>query len=281
MSLWSLRQKPPAHLRLPLELGGAVVLLMLWWGAAVLFALPKTLLPTPGDVLAAFPALLAGANVPTTWLQRALPWLPFAGEQTILWHAFCSIVLNILSYVVAVGVAVPVGFAIGLFGPVRAMLERELTGFRYAPITAFVGVFIAWFGLSLGVKVAFLAFGVLVYLIPQVVQRVDEVEAVYVDTAKTCGATRWQRIRSVFWPLVAARLSDDCRTLVPITWTYLIIAEGFNLTEGGLGAHAMARTRSGQWDYVFALVVIILAIGFWMDKAWLAIDRKVFRWKYA
>ena len=280
MSIWSLRQPVPSRLRLPLEVGGLMAILILWLGAIWIMDLPKTLLPSPVDVGRAFPALLSGDNVPLTSLQRNFSSLPFASEASIVWHAFYSILINLASYAVAIGVALPLGFLIGLFGPVRAAVERELAGFRYLPITAFVGVFIAWFGLSHSVKVAFLSFGLLVYLIPQVVQRVDEVEGVYHDTAKTCGATRWQRITSVFWPLCIARLSDDCRTLVAITWTYLIIAEGFNMSEGGLGAHAMARTRAGQWDYVFALVVIIAVIGYWMDKIWLAIDRRVFRWKY-
>lgn len=281
MSLWSLREKPPVRLRIPLEVGGLIGIALVWQLAIVILALPKTLLPAPGDVARAFPALLLGVNVPNTVIQQAFPWLPFADHPSILWHALYSVLINLAAYAVAIGIAVPVGFIIGLFGPVRAMVERLLAGFRYLPITAFVGVFIAWFGLSHGVKVSFLAFGLLVYLIPQVVTQIDAVEGVYVDTAKTCGASRWQRIRTVFWPLCSARLSDDCRNLVAITWTYLIIAEGFNIGQGGLGAHAMARTRAGQWDYVFALVMIIAIIGYWMDKVWLAADRRTFRWKYA
>lgn len=275
MSLWSLREKPPSGTRKMLELGGFTVLVLTWMAVAA-FIDNKALCPSPIDVWRAFPALLKGQNVPITEFQR-----PFSMEASILWHALYSFLLNVASYAVAIGIAVPVGFAIGLWGPIRAAVERELAGFRYLPITAFVGVFVAWFGISHSVKVAFLSSGLLVYLIPQVVQRIDEVEAVYHDTAKTCGATRWQRIRTVFWPLVAARLSDDCRNLVAITWTYLIVAEGFNLGQGGLGAHAIARGRAWQLDYVFAIVVIIAAIGWASDRVWLAADRRIFRWKYA
>lgn len=257
------------------------MLLLLGWSGLAAWVGNPALCPSPADVLRAFPALIAGKLVPLTTLQRSLDWLPYSDQPSIVWHALYSTLINVAAYAVAIGVAVPVGFAIGLFGPVRAAVERELAGFRYLPITAFVGVFIAWFGISHSVKVAFLSFGLLVYLIPQVVQRIDEVEGVYHDTAKTCGASRWQRIRTVFWPLVSARLSDDCRNLVAITWTYLIVAEGFNLGQGGLGAHALARGRAWQLDYVFALVAIIAVIGWTMDRVWVAVDRKVFKWKYS
>lgn len=281
MSLWSLREKPPAHLRLPLEVGGLLAMLVLWQGLIVVWGLPKTLLPSPLDVLRAIPALVVGTNVPTTALQRDYAWLPFASHNTILWHALYSLLTNLAAYAVAAIVAVPVGFALGLFGPPRAMAERPLAVFRYLPITAFVGAFVAWFGLgSANIKVAFLAFGLLVYLIPQVVTQIDNVEPIYVDTAKTCGASRWQRIRTVFWPICSARLSDDGRTLVPITWTYIVIAESLNIGQGGLGAIITAAARAVQWDVVFAAVLIIAVMGYWMDKVWLAGDRRAFRWKH-
>lgn len=152
---------------------------------------------------------------------------------------------------------------------------------RLRSLTMNQRIYIFWFGISHTVKVVFLASGLLVYLLASVIQRVDEVEAVYVDTAKTCGASRWQRIWSVFAPLALGRLSDDSRALVPITWTYIVIAEGFNLGEGGLGALVSIYTRPHRWDVVFALVVVIAAIGFAQDKLWLAVDRRIFKWKYA
>lgn len=280
MALWSLRQRPTGNLHVALGVGGAIFILTTWWLLTTGIGTPRSVLPSPGDVFQAFPALFMGENMPTTVAQRFLAFLPGADTNSVVWHASYSIWLNLLSYLVAIVLALPIGYALGLWGPIRAMFEGELAVFRYAPITAFVGIFIRWYGIGFVVKVAFLAFGLIVYLIPAVVQRIDEVERVYDDTAKTCGGSRWQRIKTVFWPMVTARLSDDCRTLVPITWTYLIIAEGFNLSHGGLGALANGFTRQGRWDMVFAIVFIILAIGFAQDRIWTWIDRRIYKWKY-
>lgn len=200
--------------------------------------------------------------------------------NNVLWHAWLSIKLNVMSYVEAIVIAIPLGFLIGLFGPIRAMSERWVTAFRYLPITAFTSVIVVWFGIKHLAMTQFLTLGVLVYLLPAVVQRIDDVEQVYIDTAKTCGATRWQRVSTVFWPLVTAKLSDDCKNLVPITWTYIIIAEGFNLNVGGLGALIGIYARASRYDFVFAVVILILTIGFWQDKIWTLGDRKIFSWKY-
>jgi NitT/TauT family transport system permease protein len=201
-------------------------------------------------------------------------------KNNIMWHTWQSVKLNFTSYVEAIVIAVPLGLIIGLFGPIRAMTERWVTGFRYLPITAFQSIIISWFGVHHLAMSQFLTLGVLVYLLPMVVQRVDEVEQVYLDTAKTCGASRWQRIRTIIIPLIAAKLSEDCKNLVPITWTYIVIAEGFNLSLGGLGAMIGTYAKASRYDQVFAGVSIFLVVGFIQDTTWSWMNRKLFPWAY-
>ena len=50
-------------------------------------------------------------------------------------------------------------------------------------------------GLDTDMKVHFLAFGILIYLLPVVVQRIDEIEDVYFKTVYTLGANSWQTFR--------------------------------------------------------------------------------------
>ncbi|MBP6665218.1 MAG: ABC transporter permease subunit, partial [Chitinophagales bacterium] len=137
-----------------------------------------------------------------------------------------------------------------------------------------------WFGLGSSMKVAFLAFGIIVYLLPVVVQRVLEVEDVYVQTAYTLGATKWQRIKSVFIPAVLSRVSDDIRVLVAISWTYIIVTEVVNANSGGIGALAFKMARQSQIDKVFAILLVIIIVGFLQDLLFKLIDRLLFDFKY-
>ena len=148
------------------------------------------------------------------------------------------------------------------------------------PLTAVTGLFIAWFGIDSEMKIAFLAFGILVYLLPVIVQRIDEVEEVYVQTAYTLGASNWQQIRTVFIPAVLSRVSDDIRVLVAISWTYIIVAELVNANSGGIGALAFKMARQSRIDKVFAILLIIIAVGFLQDKLFKLLDRLLFAHKY-
>lgn len=128
-------------------------------------------------------------------------------------------------------------------------------------------------------KIGFLTVGILVYLIPVVVQRISEVEDVYAQTAFTLGASKFQQIKHVFFPAVMSKLIDDIRVLTAISWTYIIIAELLN-KESGIGSLIYTKARQGQIDRVFALLVVITLIGLLQDKIFGWIDRILHPNKY-
>ena len=201
-------------------------------------------------------------------------------ENNLLSNLLYSLYLNLAGYLLAVLIAIPVGFLIGLFPLFKALFSRNVDALRFVPLTAVTGLFIAWFGLGSSMKVAFLAFGIIVYLLPVVVQRVLEVEEVYEQTAYTLGATKWQRITSVFIPAVLSRISDDIRVLVAISWTYIIVTEVVNANSGGIGALAFKMARQSQIDKVFAILLVIIIVGFLQDLLFKLIDRLLFEFKY-
>jgi NitT/TauT family transport system permease protein len=259
MSMFELRGPMPGRQRLILEIGGLIGFLALWQFVAMKIDSPA-ILPSPVVVLAAFPQLHF--------------------DDFLIKNAVFSVKINLLGYLQAILISIPLGMAIGLFTPIGAVLNRYVDAIRYIPLTAVTGLFIAWFGIYMNMKVQFLAFGIFVYLLPVVVQRVKEVDDVYVQTAQTLGASRWQIIRRVFVPGVLSRLSDDIRVLTAISWTYIIVAEMVN-NEGGLGALIFRSARQSRLDKVFAVLFVIIVIGVIQDKIFLWLDRRVFGFKYA
>lgn len=207
-------------------------------------------------------------------------YLPLWKKDNLLGNTAYSVYLNLLGYLIAILIALPIGFVIGLFPLFRALFHRNIDALRFVPLTAVTGLFIAWFGIETNMKVAFLAFGIIVYLLPVIIQRIDEVESVYTQTAYTLGASKWQQIKTVFIPAVLSRVSDDIRVLVAISWTYIIVAELVNANSGGIGALAFKSARQSHIDKVFAILLIIIFIGFIQDKLFSLLDRVLFAHKY-
>jgi NitT/TauT family transport system permease protein len=259
MSLFALRGTLDKQAQVVIEFAGVLCLLLLWSLVCLSGVVPPTLLPSPWEVLA------------------SLPELHF--KDAMVRNLGYSLYLNFSGYIEAIIVCVPLGFLIGLFPLFKGLFSRQVDAIRFIPLTAITGLFIVWFGIEDLMKIQFLAFGIMVYLLPVVVQRVDGVENVYQQTAFTLGASTWETIRTVFFPAVFSKLFDDIRVLVAISWTYIIVAEMVNKT-GGIGAMLYSAARQSRIDKVFALLFLIVLVGFVQDKIFKALDKKLFPYKH-
>lgn len=228
--------------------------------AATEFKKIYPILPTPVQVVQAFPRLMAAPYNLIDNLGRSL-WL------------------NLRGYFWAILISVPLGFLLGLIPAVKSLFSKHVDALRYLPLTALTGLFITWFGLDDSMKIAFLAFGILVYMLPVVVQRIAEVDDVYVKTVYTLGATRWQTIKSVYLPAVLSKFMDDVRVLTAISWTYIIIAEMQN-NVGGIGALAYQSGKRGKIDQVFAILLLVIIVGILQDRIFAWLDKRLFPHKY-
>ncbi len=217
------------------------------------------ILPSPGSVLSSFKDLYY--------------------DNDLIVNTCYSIGYNLSGYVVALLLALPLGFLIGLFPFFRGSFQRPIDAFRYVPLPAVIGIFIGALGLGTSLVVYFLAFGILIYLLPVIVQRIDEVKEVYLKTVYTLGATDWQTIKTVYIPSVMSRLSDDIRVLTAISWTYIVIAEILGGSKG-IGVQTWLAQRLGRMDKVYALLLIIVIIGILQDKIFAYLDKEFFPFKY-
>lgn len=191
-----------------------------------------------------------------------------------------SLGFNFGGYIIALLWSLPIAFIIGLFPVFRATFKPQVNALRFIPLTAVTSIFIAAFSINASLKINFLAFGIMIYLVPIIMQRIDEVKDVYLKTVYTIGATKWQTIRSVYIPSVLSRLSDDIRVLTAISWTYIIVAEGIG-DQGGLGSmiYKMGQ-RMGRPDRTFAILIIFVIIGIVQDRLFIYLDKKFFPHKY-
>ena len=198
-------------------------------------------------------------------------------------HLFSNTLLslwrNVQGYIWAVLIAIPFGFLLGLLPFFKGLFSRPVDALRFLPLTALTGVFMLAFGTEEKMKVSFLAFGIFVYLLPVVVQRVREVSDVYLKTTFTLGASDWQTVKTVYFPSVMSKLVEDIRVLTAISWTYIIIAELLN-KEGGIGALMYTSGRQGLSEKVFAGLFVIIIVGFLQDYVFSFIQKRLFPYKH-
>ena len=310
-NLFELRGELDSKQRITLTIIGSVILILLWFGFAELLSkevitqndtIEFSSLSDENKIYYESDSLLVASyskleKLPTEELQnyglvknKVYPLLPspikvikafpeLNKKDDIIGNTFFSIKLNFLGYIVAILVAIPIGFLLGLVPLFRGLFSKIVDSYRFIPLTAVTGIFIMWLGLGNQMKVSFLAFGIIVYLIPVVVQRIDEVQKVYINTVFTLGATPWQTIKTVYIPYVLSKLIDDIRVLTAISWTYITIVEMLN-KGGGIGELIWTAKRQSRIDKAFAILIIIVIIGVLQDRLFLLIDKMLFPFKH-
>jgi NitT/TauT family transport system permease protein len=244
----------------PLPLLGWIILIAVWELISVAGIINNHILPSPMMVKDAFIDMLKFDHL---------------GE-----NIFFSLKINLAGYVESIALALPVGFMLGIFGTTRKLFSQQVDSLRFVPITAMGGIFIALSGLTIWTKIHFLAFGIWVYLVPVIVQRISEVSEVHLQMMQTLGATRFQTFRYVQWMAVISKLSDDIRILVGISWTYIIVAELKNV-QGGLGSLIFLAEKQSNIGKVYVVLAIIVTIGILQDLLARLLDWTLFRFKYA
>jgi NitT/TauT family transport system permease protein len=259
-SLFKLGGTLPNNLSTIIGIGGFVFLIAVWYliTTATGWVKPQTI-PSPDSVLFSFFELF--------------------GKDKLIFDVGYSLKLNFLGYIKAILFAIPIGFLVALTPFLKSMLSKYIDALRYIPLTGLIGVFIAWFGIYDAMKINFLAFGIIVYLLPIVVQRVYETEKIHLDTIFTLGANSWQTFTKIYWPSVISKLSADIRVITAISWTYIIVAEMAN-NEGGLGGMIYTCAKQSRLDKIFAIILIIIIIGFLQDLLFKWLDKKMFKFKH-
>ncbi|HNR06932.1 MAG TPA: ABC transporter permease subunit [Saprospiraceae bacterium] len=279
---------------------GFIITIALWWVLAEIFSKQKPVLEGQDEVTL-FDTLGGDQKVKLwnepgaeqaagTRYEKVYPLLPrpdktllsfkpLIAQDKLVSNTLHSFWLNLQGYFWAILLAIPIGMVLSLFPLFRDLFSKQVDALRFLPLSALTGLFIIWFGLGDPMKIAFLAVGILVYLIPVVMQRTSEVDETMVQTSFTMGASPWQQIKKVFFPAALSSLIDDIRVLTAISWTYIIIAELLN-RESGIGALIYTKARLGQTDRVFAVLIVIILIGLFQDQLFKAIDRIINPFKY-
>jgi ABC-type nitrate/sulfonate/bicarbonate transport system permease component len=232
------------------------VLLLLW--AMITRGIPEerilgpTILPSPGEVIASLNELVTTSD---------------SENRTLFTHIWISVRRVGLGFLLSLAIVIPLGILMGAFGSMRALFEPVMTASGYIPIATLVPLTMSWFGLDEIQKVVFLALAFGIFLAPMVVKSVDSVPDVYLRTAHTLGATRWQVVRRVLVPVALPDIWHGMRLAFGVGWTYLVLAEVVVKT-GGLGDLIDTARRRALSGRVYLVIVIITLIAWIADVIW-------------
>lgn len=214
-----------------------------------------TILPSPAEVVRSFPSL---------WFDRAL-------TRNVL----VSLYRVLAGFAVGVAVAFPLGLLMGSFTKVKATFNPVAVLGAYLPIPALVPLTLSLLGTGEKQKVGFLALAFIVYLLPLIVAAVDDVDPVYLKTAYTLGASKWQTVTKVLLGISWRDIYQALRMGFGIGWSYILLAEMVDIGRG-IGGLIITSQRRGPREHIYLALLVIVALAFITDKLWAALGKRLF-----
>src|SRR5262249_62064306 len=100
-----------------------------------------------------------------------------------------------------------------------------------------------------------------------VISEIPDWPAGYLDVAVTKGASQWQLVRHVLFPVAQAGIWDHLRGVYGVGWGWIILAEVVN-AERGLGYLISISERRGHTASIFAVIIVIVLIAVVCDQLW-------------
>jgi sulfonate transport system permease protein len=128
---------------------------------------------------------------------------------------------------------------------------------RTFPLLALIPLFELWFGLTFLGMMVFVAYGVAVIFFTGTVNAVRNVSPIYVQYARTLGASRLRVYRTVILPAMFPELRSSILLGVGVAWTAVVGAE-FLGAQTGLGQIIVYSKYFGYVDRMFLVGLILL-----------------------
>lgn len=149
---------------------------------------------------------------------------------------------------------------------------------RAIPTLALIPLAILWLGIGDMMKIALIAFSVLIPIYINTHAGLRSIDVRYVELAQTVGLSRTDFIRRVALPGALPGFFTGLRLAVTTCWTSLVVLEQINTTDG-IG-YVMSRARDlGQTEVIVLGLVFYALLGLVSDALVRAWERKALAYR--
>lgn len=236
-----------------------VVLAVLAWKVYVEASdISEFVLPPPEDVARAFWGQITEGYV---WRRH-------------IWTTFYEAMLGLA---LAIGVGVPLGFAVGKSVIFEKVTRPFVVGSQVVPKVALVPLFILWFGFGPASKVVISAMLAFFPLLTNTAFGVRSVPKGMREMFESLGASRWKRFWKLDFHYTLAYILTGMEVAVVLATIGAIVGEYLG-GDRGLGRYVVNLQRQLQIPELFGAIIIMTLFGFLLYSAVNVVRRLVIPW---
>lgn len=235
-----------------------VILILLWELGSHTGFISSLILPAPSEAFSALAELF---------------------HTGMLWkHLGASLQRLVMGWSLGTLLGVSVGLVIGLFSIARAGLSPLVSAIFPIPKIALLPLFIIWFGIGEGSKVATILFGTFFPTVIATYSGVDNVDRNLIRMGQSFGLSRLSIVRKIIIPGALPGILSGFRISASIGIILLVAAEMIG-AEFGVGAYILLAGSLMATDQLIAGVSILSVFG--LSLAWLIgkAEKHFLRWR--
>jgi NitT/TauT family transport system permease protein len=246
-----------------------LAVIVLWQLSGTNGAVAGGALPTPDRVWKAWQVWAFGTPGPMTLSPYVGTW---GGA------VYFSAVRVAKGFCLAVLIGVPLGILIGWSRLAASVVDPTIQWLRPVPITAWLPISIALFGISDFGAVFLITIGAFYPIVINTTQGARDVDKNWIRAALMMGASQYDILRRVVLPAALPSIFTGLRIGLGIGWTAVIVSE-MVAVKSGLGYVLWDAYYVGRMDIVIADMVSIGLVGFLSDWLIVRLERWVLTWR--
>jgi NitT/TauT family transport system permease protein len=230
-------------------------LLGIWQVAALI--LDTDSFPTALDALRAVPSIL--------------------GDKESLINILASLRRMAIGFGVGIAFSIPLGLMMGRSRAVASFFNPLLMITYPVPKAALMPIIMLWLGVGDITKTLVIFLGVSLPVIFHSFQGAKAVEEKMLWSGAAMGLSAMQRMIRIVLPSALPEILTGCRTGLVLALITMITSEMI-ARQSGAGNILFNAMDMGQYDTVFAMIIIVGAMGIGFDAAFEQLRRRLVRW---
>lgn len=206
---------------------------------------------------------------------RAIP--DILGDKESLINILASLRRMALGFCLAVLVSIPLGLLMGRSRGVAAFFNPLLMVIYPVPKAALMPIIMLWLGVGDVTKTLVIFLGVSLPVIYHSFEGAKAVEEKMLWSGAAMGLSPAHRLVRIVLPAALPEILTGCRTGLVLALITMITSEMI-ARQSGAGNILFNALDMGQYDTVFAMIIIVGAMGICLDAIFEKVRARLVRW---
>ena len=220
-----------------------------------------------------------GSNLTVPPFSRVAAALAAQLVTVELWLALgTTLVALAFGFGAAILVGIPLGLVIGWYRPAGRLADVYLRLLLSMPVSPMVPVLVVIFGINRTAQAAVIFLFSIAVLVVNTAAGVRGVSPHLVEMARSFGASDPLIFRRVVLPAAAPAVIAGLRLGTGRAVIGMVVAE-LILLATGIGRLITRYSDSFQAAPLFAVILVVLAVGVGLIGSWQALERRLLRWQ--